>query len=158
MMYVARILTMGLCVGWILPATANADAAARRASPLYTYTVAQNGTPGAYDEAMAVATLQGIINRESPELCVLSRTNTRPGYWLDIMSRNGRWLEGRKTTALRSLDNVVKLAGKRLKGAVIWDPTVPATVNVATTIAGVEDAVVLSPELAERALKRWRLP
>ena len=33
---------------------------------------------------------------------------------------------------------LVKLAGKRLKGAVIWDPAVPASVNVATTIAGVQ--------------------
>ena len=35
--------------------------------PLYTYTLAQDGTPAAYDEAMAVASLQGIINRASPD-------------------------------------------------------------------------------------------
>ena len=40
----------------------------------------------------------------------------------------------------------------------IWDPTVPATVNVATTIAGVENAVVLSPELADSYLGTWKLP
>jgi hypothetical protein len=62
--------------------------------PLYTYTLAQDGTPEAYDEAMAVACLQGIINRESPELYVLSRKNTRPQYWLDILSKEGRWLAG----------------------------------------------------------------
>jgi hypothetical protein len=52
----------------------------------------------------------------------------------------------------------VKLAGPRVKGAVIWDPAVPATANVATTVAGVEDAVVLSPKLADRYLKEWQLP
>jgi len=41
---------------------------------------------------------------------------------------------------------------------VIWDPSVPATVNVATTIAGVEDGVVLSPEMAEAHLGAWQLP
>ena len=52
----------------------------------------------------------------------------------------------------------MKLAGKRLKGAIIWDPAVPASANVATTLAGVHDAVVLSPELADRYLAQWRLP
>ena len=126
--------------------------------PLYTYTLAQEGTPESYDEAMAVACLQGIINRESPTLYVLSRKNTRPQYWLDILSKEGRWLEGRELKPLPDLGALVKLAGKRLKGAVIWDPAVPATANVATTIAGVEDGVVLSPAYANRYLKTWQLP
>ena len=65
-----------------------------RHRPLYTYTLAQDGTPESYDEAMAAACLQGIINRESPELYVLSRTNASPQYWLDILSKDGRWLAG----------------------------------------------------------------
>ncbi len=125
---------------------------------LYTFTLTQNGTPAAYDEAMAVASLQGIINRASPEFYVLSRTNTRPQFWLDILTKDGRWLAGRKQKSLPDLDAVIKLAGKRLKGAIIWDLTVPATINVATTIAGVRDAVVLSPEFADRNLAKWRLP
>ena len=48
------------------------------AKPLYTYTLVQDGTRQRYDEAMAVACLQGIINRKTPELYVLSPTNTRP--------------------------------------------------------------------------------
>jgi uncharacterized membrane protein len=43
------------------------------AGPLYTYTLAQDGTQASYDEAMAVATLQGIINRKGPRLYLLSR-------------------------------------------------------------------------------------
>ena len=86
------------------------------------------------------------------------RKNGRPRYWLDLLARDGRWLQGRKQIALADIGAVVKLAGARLKGAVIWDPAVPASANVATTIAGVEDAAVLSPELADRYLARWRLP
>lgn len=126
--------------------------------PLYTYTLAQDGTPESYDEAMAVACLQGIINRKAPEVYVLSRKNTRPQFWLDVLAKNGRWLEGRERKPLTNLNALVKLAGKRLKGAVIWDPAVPASVNVATTIAGVQDGVVLSPEFADRYLSQWRLP
>jgi len=125
---------------------------------LYTYTLKQDGTPASYDEGMAVASLQGIINRASPEVYVLSETNSRPEYWLDLLSRDGRWLEPRKRKRLPDLEALVKLAGKRVKGAVIWDPAVPATANVATTFAGVNDAVVLSPEFASRYLAQWHLP
>jgi hypothetical protein len=105
-----------------------------------------------------VACLQGIINRKEPVLYVLSRNDPHPAYWLDLLSKEGRWLQGRPPEALTNLDALVQLAGNGLKGAVIWDPTVPATVNVATTIAGVRDGVVLSPDYAGRWLKQWHLP
>ena len=126
--------------------------------PLYSFNLTHDGTPESYDEAMAVACLQGIINRKSPEVYVFSRKNTRPQYWLEILAKDGRWLQSREVKPLADTGALVKLAGKRLKGAVIWDPAVPATVNVATTIAGVEDGVVLSPEYAGRYLKAWQLP
>lgn len=132
--------------------------AAKDTGVLYTYTLKQDGTPAAYDEAMAVASLQGIINRDSPKLYVLSDTNSRPQFWLDMLSRDGRWLQGRTRKSVSNIGALVKLAGRRLKGAIIWDPAVPATINVATTFAGVTDAVVLSPELAERFIPEWRLP
>ncbi len=130
----------------------------REEGPLYTFTLTQDGTQTSYDEAMAVASLEGIINRTSPELYLLSSTKTRPQYWLDLLAKDGRWLQGRKLKTLPDLGAMVKLAGKRVKGAVIWDPEVPASVNVATTFAGVKDAVVLSPEFADRYLAKWRLP
>lgn len=151
-----------------LPAGVNADpnppAAARSvvhvaAQPtLYTYTLTHDGSTESYDESLAVACLQGIISRDAPLLYVLSKRSSRPQYWLEILSQPERWLQGRERVALNDLDALVKLAGKQLTGAVIWDPAVPATVNVATTIAGVEDCVALSPRFAERYLKAWQLP
>ena len=105
-----------------------------------------------------MASLQGLINRSSPDLYVFSRKNARPQYWLDILSKDGRWLEGRQQVPHADIGDLLKLGGDRIKGAVIWDPAVPATVNVATTLAGVLDAVVLSPELAERHLAQAKLP
>jgi hypothetical protein len=140
---------------WTFSATSHAMA--REHPPLFTYTILQNGTPACYDEAMAVSSLQGIINRTSPELYVLGQTNDRPAFWLELLAKDGRWLQGRKRKPIRDLPALVNLAGNRVKGAIIWDPAVAATINVATTIAGVEDAIVLSPELAARYLARWRL-
>jgi hypothetical protein len=141
----------------VLAATQAALKAAAAGRPLYTYTLAQDGTRESYDESLAVACLQGIINRGGPELYVLSRKNTRPQYWLDLLSKEGRWLQGRELKPVADLGALAQLAGSRLKGAVIWDPSVPASVNVATTIAGVHDGVVLSPEYADRYLSAWHL-
>lgn len=111
-----------------------------------------------YDEVSALVSMQGLVNRDGPRLYVDNPHYGRPAYWLDILSAPGRWLEGRPTTHLDDLDAVFQLAQPKLKGAVIWDPEVPATVNVATTIAGVEDAVVFSPAMADRYLRKWDLP
>ena len=126
---------------------------------MYMYTYVGGRGKVAYDEAMAVACIQGIINRERPCLYVVpANKKSRPYYWLDILSRKDGWLPQKKRVAIDDLDSLVKFAGDKLKGAVIWDPKVPATCNVATTIAGVKDGIVLSPELAEEKLTSWKLP
>ena len=126
--------------------------------PLCLYELPNPGKTESYDVAMAAACLQGIINREGPQVYVLSSVNTRPRYWLDVLSQAPQWLANRNHVSVPGLDALVALAGDRVKGAVIWDPEVPATVNVATTIAGVRDGVVLSPELADQYLPKWNLP
>lgn len=110
-----------------------------------------------YDENAALASMQGIINRDEPILYINNDGYGRPEYWLDIMFKDGRWLEGRERRTITGLDAVYKLAARKLKGAVIWDPEVPASINVATTIAGVEDAVIFSPSMADKYLKKWNL-
>ena len=124
----------------------------------YVYTISGAIDTPSYDEAIAAASLQGIINRDAPRLYLMSHNWVRPQMWFDVFAGEGGWLHGRKRRDLRNLDSVVRLAGERLAGAVIWDPNVPATVNVATTVAGVEDGVVLSPEMAEAHLDTWQLP
>lgn len=140
-----------------LPARTEGNAMVNAAETLYTYTLRQGSGPAAYDEALAVACFQGVLNRAAPALYVLSASKDTPRYWLDVFSRTGGWLHGRKVEPLADLDALAGLAGAKVRGAVIWDPAVPATVNVATTIAGVEDLVALSPELAERCVPKWGL-
>ncbi len=147
---------MILCLALGMAHGLEATSAGSRPS-LASFTLTHDGSPESYDEAMAVACLQGIFNQNSPELYVLSRKNPRPQYWLDLLSKEGRWLQGREVKPQADVGSLVKLAGNRLKGAVIWDPAVPASLNVATTIAGVEGGIVLSPEYADRFLKQWHL-
>src|SRR4051794_26836486 len=105
------------CFVLVLLATASVACAGE---PLYTYTLKHEGWAATYDEALAVASVQGIINRDGPRLYLLSPKNNRPQYWLDLLSRDGRWLERRERITLADLDALVKLAGPRLKGAIIW--------------------------------------
>lgn len=154
----AVVLPALLPVLWLSGVALAADTQpAQAVDPIYTYTLTHDGSPESYDESMVVACLQGIINRDRPRLYVLSKKDGRPEYWRKILSDKQRWLSGKAFKPLADLKALVELARPGLKGAVTWDPEVPASVNVATTIAGVEDGVVLSPEYAKKCLGDWKL-
>src|SRR4030095_8331774 len=96
-------------------------------------------------------TLQGIVNRQRPRLYLYhdhQRLDT-PGvdaFWLDKYREPDKpygWLAKTEIIKLADLSAVLDVFAKDLKGIVVWDPAVPATLNVATTIAGVEDLAVL---------------
>ncbi len=123
---------------------------------IFTYTTPTQGN--IYDETMAAACLQGIINRDTPVVYELEGIGKhRPLHWLNIMTSDGRWLSNRPQIKLDCIEELYALAKDKINGAVIWDPNVAASMNVATTIAGVEDLVVLSPEYADEKLKEWGL-
>jgi hypothetical protein len=125
---------------------------------IYIYHITQKDNIEMYDEAMVVSCLQGIINRKGPRVYVTSQAKIHPTYWLKKFTTEGRWLHGAVIDSLENLDELFDLARKDVKEAIIWDTDVPATVNVATTMAGVENGVVLSPDFAKRYLERWKLP
>jgi len=72
-----RIVGVMLCTLAVLPIAA-AVAHESDDSVIYTYTLAHEATAASYDESMAVACLQGIVNRDAPRVYVLSRKNHRP--------------------------------------------------------------------------------
>ena len=125
---------------------------------IYIYHITQKDNIEMYDEAMVVSCLQGIINRKGPRVYVTSQAKIHPTYWLKKFTTEGRWLQGAIIDSLENLDELFDLARKEVKGAIIWDTDVPATVNVATTMAGIEEGVIFSPEFAKRYLERWQLP
>jgi hypothetical protein len=104
-----------------------------------------------FDTLTFLSTLQGIVNRPSPRLYLLvdHRRGGSPGvdeFWLQIYQEKGQpygWLADTKIVTLTSLEEVLQTFADDLTGVVMWDPSVPATLNVATTIAGVENLPVL---------------
>jgi hypothetical protein len=91
------------------------------------------------DIKLLLTTLEGIINREQPRIYVLQ-------------NKVDPWLEDLKVP-YKQHDNamdVFKKYAKEIKGIIVYDPDIPDSINVATTLAGLKDAVVASPELAQQ--------
>jgi GxGYxYP putative glycoside hydrolase C-terminal domain/GxGYxY sequence motif in domain of unknown function N-terminal len=98
------------------------------------------GAPG--ELRLLSASLQGIVNR------------TEPRIYLFEPSDEGKetWLKDLKLPYEVHADplTLVSRFKAELKGMIVYDPDMPDSVNVATTLAGQKDALVVSPELAAK--------
>ncbi|WP_214408964.1 GxGYxYP domain-containing protein [Sphaerisporangium fuscum] len=92
------------------------------------------------DDQLLLTTLQGVVNRRRPRLYF----NYESG------GADLRWLPGTGAAVTRhdnALDLVARYRGE-IRGAVLHDPAVADSVNVATTLAGLENAVAATAEQA----------
>lgn len=97
-----------------------------------------------YDESLALACLQGIMNRESPAR-VYVNSGGGNDTWLETMQEEGRWLHDVEFEQISGFEELMEIGGAAyVKAVCIWDEDVPATVNVATTVAGVEDGLAMT--------------
>ena len=89
---------------------------------------------------LLVATLQGLVNRAEPRLYMIEEAGGEGKYtWLHELNVPYSSIDHRQ--AIEKYRDVVR-------GLVVYDPSVPDTINLATTLAGLHDAVVVSPDLA----------
>jgi len=91
----------------------------------------------AFEQAHLVSALQGLANREKPRLFL--RWMPNDDFWLDRLKQPERYLERAKVETVEDLDSLLERFSDAFDGVVLWDPNVPATSNVASTIAGVEN-------------------
>ena len=99
--------------------------------------------PTRYDTMMAAVCIQGIMNRESSSKVYLQGDDVAK-RWFELFTSEGEWLSGEEFKTLTSFDELLDVGLPYLKKVVIWDTDVPASVNAATTAAGVEDGIVLT--------------
>ena len=111
---------------------------------------------GMPEKAMLVS-LQGLANRASPQLYIVHPKDfqweiTEPLF--EFYQRK----HGVVFTEVKTADEALALFAKHAKGYVIWEPAVSATMNVAFTIAGLEDALIVTEaqiaQVEARGLKR----
>ncbi len=94
------------------------------------------------DEQILAAALQGIVNRRRPRIYLLRPSTEGPETWLRTLG-----VPYDRAPDLYAL--IVKYRAE-LRGLVVPDPAVPATRNLATTLAGQYDALVAGPAHLER--------
>jgi len=108
-------------------------------------------------EKVLLLSLQGLANRSAPQLYVVHP----PDFQWEITGPLFSFYErkhGVKFTELKTAEEALARFAGSAKGYVVWDPAVPATMNVALTIAGLEDALVVTPALIPQVEKHGLKP
>lgn len=110
-----------------------------------------------WDTLHFVAALQGLANRREPRLYVylVGQDGRIDRFWLDKLRAPGQWLAPRALTAETDPLALLRRFRPSVGGAVVWDERVPATANVASTLAGTDDLVPLRYDPTPRSLY-WR--
>lgn len=97
-------------------------------------------------EKVLLLSLQGLANRNAPQLYVI---HPRDYQW-EITEPLFEFYErkhGVVFTELKTAEEALTHFAGSAKGYVVWEPSVPATMNVAFTIAGLDDALVVTADL-----------
>jgi ligand-binding sensor domain-containing protein len=98
--------------------------------------------------ALTLVGMQGVINRNEPS--VYLEWFPSPGgdsshFWIPLLERHVDVVY-MELDGLSAVNFLFRRYGSRFKGAVIYDPEVPDTINLATMLAGLEDRIILAPE------------
>jgi hypothetical protein len=97
-------------------------------------------------EKVLLLSLQGLANRAEPALYIIHP----PEYQWEITGPLFEFYERKhhvRFTEIKTADEALTRFAKAARGYVVWDPAVSASMNVAFTIAGLDDALVVTPAL-----------
>ena len=120
-----------------------------------------NDAKKVWDECHLIAALQGLVNRESPKLYLLAirnlenETNCIDEYWLNYLRKSGNWLDKTELIQIESLGEMITEFRSYFRGLVVYDPNVPATSNLASSIAGVDNLLPIRYDPDQDSLYTW---
>ncbi len=97
------------------------------------------------DDQLFFSSLQGITAQKQPRIYLI-RDAKADEFWLKHMQEKGYVAQVKRVDPWE----LPKLFRAEIKGAVIPDPDLPATVNIATMLAGVRQLVICTPDQAKR--------
>ncbi len=92
-----------------------------------------------WEEMHVVSSLQGLVNRTEPRLYVLFCREfgvETDRFWLDWYQKEDGWLAASEMGQLATLEDCLREFRSAYRGLVVYDPKVPATSNLAATVAG----------------------
>jgi len=104
---------------------------------------------------LSAATMAGLINRPQPQVYLIF--NDDDDFWLkEIPGSITR--ETAPTSGNDLLEGMLKAFPDYAKGMVIYDPNFKDSINIATTIAGQNDCIIVSPVQAQDLERAHNLP
>ncbi|MHA4895954.1 GxGYxYP domain-containing protein [Pedobacter sp. PWIIR3] len=115
----------------------------------------QQNLKTSWEDVHLVSSLQGIVNRDSPRLYTFFVANgdiNIDRYWWNMYRRPGKWLHGADTIVYTDIVSLVSAFKSEINGAVVYDPNVAATSNVASSVSGVENLVAIRYDTAANSL------
>ncbi|MBR5605769.1 MAG: hypothetical protein IKW70_04980, partial [Verrucomicrobia bacterium] len=122
--------------------------------------------PEIWDTLHALAALQGIVNREKPQLyfdyCSGFGVETDE-FWLKWYQTEDGWLKDTQIIQLKSVEEVFDTFKDVPQGLVIYDPQVDSTSNLASTAAGIYDLIPVrwseqTNSICQKLLSRYHYP
>lgn len=106
-----------------------------------------------WDEMHLIAALQGLVNRDHARLFIRYMRDP-DDFWWEQMTKPGGWMASREVAHVNTLDELLARFRDAYNGYVISDETVPATSNLAATIAGCDNLLPLRYDPNEGSLYR----
>ena len=108
------------------------------------------------DVQLSVTTLAGLVNRGRPRVYLLANSDAASLFDALLAHIPHAYVAH---DGLDILDAMLQTYRDSVRGMVIYDPSLLDSVNVATTLAGLRDAIVVSPrQAAMLQQKPYRLP
>jgi len=111
-----------------------------------------NDTVLQYDAMKLVVAVQGNVNRDFPEFFLMWQDADK--FWLDYITKPGKFLNGIKTVGISTFDEFLEIYKNKIKelGIIAWDSNVPATMNAATTVCGVEGWLPIRYDVSDSSI------
>ncbi len=112
------------------------------------------------DVTRFVVSLQGLVNRDYQKnhtsLIYLNVTQSDQ-FWLDYVTGENKTFHGMELLTVNNMEHLFQLFAPQIQdlGVIYWDPSVPATANVAATICGLEGPLPVRYDEAEGSLAVW---
>ncbi len=96
-----------------------------------------------FDALAFLVSAQGLVNREKKQLLLLGSENDEK--WISQLTETGLWQENLMREDLVNLEAVTSVlkSAATIKGSVVWEAERPYTLNLAFTVAGADDLVVV---------------
>lgn len=152
------LLLLGGCLMPLHAKTAPAPLVTCDLTPLlHQNTGALSDRRRVWDTLHFISALQGLANRDKSQLYVylVGPDAKYDRYWLGKLRAPGQWLAGRNLVPEADPLALLTRFRKSVRGAVVWDERIPATSDVASTVAGADGLLPLRFDPAPGSLY-WR--